>query len=501
LEDKLSKRYLVKLLANLVSTSVGVGIIAIVPSALGPILYGKFVYIKKLFSNIFGFLDMGSSIAFFTKLSAKPSRVELIQFYSVISGIILSIAALGLLFINLIGLTDILIPNIPLYYAWLGLLFSFLTWFSVIFIKVADAYAFTLPVEGIKIGYKLSSFAILLFLIFTDVLDLEGYLYFQVATLSFYILGLYIFLRNKNILRFDDKPLTKLTFRNLFLEFKQFCSPLVIHSIVVILVNVFDLWFLQTVSGTEETGYYGLSFQIAAIGFMVTNAMTPIITREFSKFYELKNFNEIKRLYSTYIPMFFSMAIIFAVFMLYQASNLLYVFTDERFENAKYATILMSFFFAYQVITKLIGTLLFTFHKTKEYRNVGIKYMLIGIILTFVFIFFLDLGATGLAIKMLLSQILGAVLIMFIACGLIDISFIGQIKHQIKVLFSFMGLGYITYLIVAKIVDPVYNVMCYSIVYFLLLLVTVFLIPSLFSIRKEQLSLIVSKLINGHVSK
>ena len=81
MEDSLKKRYSIKLLANIIAALINAVIVAVVPKALGPVAYGQFVYIQDFFMKFIGFLDMGSSIAFFTKLSAKQDRKELMTFY------------------------------------------------------------------------------------------------------------------------------------------------------------------------------------------------------------------------------------------------------------------------------------------------------------------------------------------------------------------------------------------------------------------------------------
>ena len=90
-ETSLKKRYSTKLFASIVSGLVNMAILAIVPKAIGPVAYGQFVYLQQFISKIINFLDAGSSIAYFTKLSAKPERIELISFYLIYSLIVFSV--------------------------------------------------------------------------------------------------------------------------------------------------------------------------------------------------------------------------------------------------------------------------------------------------------------------------------------------------------------------------------------------------------------------------
>ena len=79
--DSLGKRYFYKLLTNLVSLPVYFVTQAIIPRGLGPQAYGDFNFLTNFFSQVMGFLDMGTSIGFYTKLSQRPHETALVSFY------------------------------------------------------------------------------------------------------------------------------------------------------------------------------------------------------------------------------------------------------------------------------------------------------------------------------------------------------------------------------------------------------------------------------------
>ena len=132
-EDSLKKRYSVKLFANIISGIIGGILIAIVPSALGPIAYGQFIYLQEFFLNIFGFLDMGSSTAFFTKLSARHTRKELITFYFLYTLMVVFLVFIFVYLVDTFEYLHFLVPNIKTEYIYLGLFFGFFTWLTQLF--------------------------------------------------------------------------------------------------------------------------------------------------------------------------------------------------------------------------------------------------------------------------------------------------------------------------------------------------------------------------------
>jgi len=143
---------------------------------------------------------MGSSIAFFTKLSAKQTRKELISFYFIYSFMVLVLLIFVILVIKYFNYTFYLLPNIPKDYIYFGLFFGFFTWFTQIFIKISDAFALTLSVESIKVVHKLLSLLFLFYFVYYTNFNLERYFYFHYISLITFLLILIWLFREKGVL-------------------------------------------------------------------------------------------------------------------------------------------------------------------------------------------------------------------------------------------------------------------------------------------------------------
>jgi len=487
-ETSLGHRYLYKLIANIISAIVGIIIMGIVPSSLGPVAYGKFTYIQQFFSQLFNFLDFGTSIAFFTKLSANAKRKELIYFYMIISIMILFISLIIIYIINYFGYLNNFLPNIQLTYVYYGLIFGFLTWFSLIYIKISDAYALTVNVEVLKIVYKVLSLILLFLIIKLYILTLNNFLIFQICTLLLFIIVLNIFLIKKGILSNIHKlDISFSRLISIFYEFLIYSRPLAFHSIVVFIIGILDIWLLQSISGSSEMGIYGLAFQISTLGFIFTNAMIPIITREFSLDYEKKNFIKINKNFHKYIPMLFSLATIFTMLTIFQSKNLILLFTDERFLNAQSSIIIMSIYFIYLMYIKLISSIFFAYSKTIMYRDIGLLYMAIGIVFSLGFVYIFKLGALGLSIKMLITNIIGMLLMLFNLKKILNINILYLIKQQVLSMLTFLLIGIVTYFIVFSIDNIVMNFLVYCILYISISTIVILKYPSLLSLEKYEI--------------
>jgi len=477
---------MVKLFANIVNGLINIILVAIVPKALGPIAFGQFSYLQQFFSQIVGFLDAGTSMAFFTKLSANHRRSELITFYFIYSFIILVFMTLFIYTVKGLGYTDSMFPNIPDQYLYVGMGLGFLTWFTQIYIKISDAYALTTSVELLKITHKILTMLLLLYFVNYLVFDLWAYFHFNYLAFISFILIISLFFIRKSI--FTKSLLTfNLQFYQLIKEFVIYSYPIFLFSIVGIGVGLFDIWLLQKMSGSSETGFYNLAYSIASMCFLFTSAMTPIITREFSKSYEKQDIKHIIRLFHRYIPMLYSIAAFFAIFISFQSENLIHIFTDAKFKNAAFALVVMAFYPIHQTYGQLTGSLFFATGQTNTYKNIGLISSLIGLPLTFLFLYIFQLGALGLAWKIVIVQIIAVNLQLYFNCKFLEISITPFLKHQLYSVVFFVALAFISKVSLFSIDQVLLNFIFSSAFYTLLVIIGGLIFPTIFATTRDEI--------------
>lgn len=485
LEDSLKKRYILKLLSNIVNGLINIVLVAIVPKALGPVAFGHFSYLQQFFSQFIAFLDAGTSTGFFTKLSAKSSRKELITFYFIFSFVLLCALFLVVYLLRYFDYIVFLLPGIPSEYVVYGALFGFFTWVTQVYVKISDAYALTVSVELIKIVHKIITMILLLYMVNFLPFDLNIYFYFHfIALMSFLVIITILFIKKsifaKEILDF------KIKYLSLVQEFFAFSSPLLIFNVIAIAISLFDIWLLQKVSGSIQTGFYGLAYSIAAMCFLFTSAMTPIISREFSKSYAQNDMENVKELFQKYIPMLYTISAYFSIFIAFQAENLLHIFTDEKFKDALFVLIIMAFYPIHQTYGQLSGSLFFATNSTKLYRNIGLVSSLIGLVFSYIFIYHLELGALGFGWKMVLAQIIGVNIQLYFNTKLLGIKMSSFVIHQIYTVVIFAFFAYVSSIIVN--LDAIINDFLVSgLIYTMFVLIFVILFPKVISVEKEEL--------------
>ena len=494
-EDSLKKRYGIKLLANVISAIIGAVLVAIVPKALGPIQYGQFVYLQDFFMKIISFLDMGSSTAFFTKLSARHTRKELITFYFFYSSAVLISVLLFIFAISAIGFSKTFLPDIPNQYIYLGLFFGFFTWLTQIFIMISDAYALTVSVELIKIGHKIVSLLLLLYFVYFTAFELDTYFYYHYIALSLFLTVIGWLFVKKGIL--DQQVITlNFSFKKVSKEFIQYCYPLISYNLVGILTGLFDIWLLQMMAGSEQMGFYGLSYSLAAICFLFTGAMTPIITREFSKSYERKDIEQMRKLFYRFIPMLYSLAAYFAIFISFQSENVLAIFTDEKFKEAYWVLVIMAFYPIHQTYGQLSGSIFYATGQTRLYKNIGNISSIIGLLLSLLFIYSLELGAIGLAVKMVLTQLIIVTAQLYYNSKFLGLNLIYFFSHQLYTLLFFLFLSFVASNIIT-LETSLGTFLISGVIYTLLVIIFVYIFPQIFATTKDEIKKYLTKILYG----
>ncbi len=497
-EPSLKKRYLIKLSANVINGIVNAVIVAFIPSILGPIAYGHFVYLQDIFSKLFGFFDMGTSTAFFTKLSANNNRKELISFYLIFSFSIFFISSLILNISNSYNFNSILFPEISTEYIYSGFVLGFLTWLTQIFVKISDAYALTVSVELTKIFHKIIMLVGLILISKYFIIDLTLYLNFNII-FSFIFIGLIsIILLKERVLLNLYLSLNKISI--LIKEFLDYSLPLATINIISLLTGFFDIWLLQKISGSEQTAFYGLAYGISAMCFLFTSAMTQVITREFSKSYEARNIETMQKLFYRYIPMLYSITAYFAIFISVQNENILYIFTDERYLNASFVLILMALYPIHQTYGQLSGSIFYATNQTKLMRNIGYFIHSLGLLLTFIFIYLFDLGAVGLAWKMVIVQFIGVNIQLYFNAKFLNLDLKYFLKHQAYSVLFFIILAIVSSNIF-KFNSHLLDLIVSGGIYTLFVIILGVYLPQIFSIKKEETKYLRNRILSYVIKK
>jgi O-antigen/teichoic acid export membrane protein len=265
---------------------------------------------------------------------------------------------------------------------------------------------------------------------------------------------------------FTTKIFREIQLKETSKEFLQYISPLFVIGTVGVLIGFFQIWLLQKYGGSEESGFYGLAYQIAAMSFFFTSAMTQIITREFSKSFGEGDREKIRELFLKYVPMLYAIASFFSMFLLFQAESVLMVFTDERFLEATAVVMIMSFYPVHQTYGQISGSLFMATDRTKEYRNTGLISQSISLVISIFLVYIFDMGAVGFAITMVVAQLIGVNIQLYYNSRYLSMNFLALLSNQAYTVLFFILASYISSMAILE--EAIYSFLLSGVVYTLI---------------------------------
>lgn len=492
-EDSLKKRYFYKLGTNLIGLPISIIIQSIIPRGLGPENYGNFSFLSNFFAQIVTFLDSGTSMAFYTKLSQRQNDQGLVKFYWQLVVIIIILLALFVMSIFILNKQEFLWPDQHIKFVWMGMFWGTMSWVSNILYKIIDAYGVTRQGEIVKILQKAFSLILISCLFLLNIFTLSIFFLYHYLLFIFLIIGFRIVLKKNGFKVFPSIKLNRQVIKGYSIEFYKYSAPLIFLAFFNLIAGIFGRWFLQKISGSTEQAYFGLSYQIGIICFVFTSAMTPLIIREFSIAFHKKEFVRMKELFLKYIPLLYSFAAFISVFLSINAEKVVFIMGGDKFENAMMPITIMVLYPIHQTYGQLSGSVFLATGKTKLFRNIGIFASLIGITFTYYLLapahmFGLNLGATGLAIKMVIIQFIAVNIQLWYNCRFLKMSFMKLLGNQILIIIVFSIVGFISKYLVYQIFGGILiSFIMTGVIYCSISALIVYAFPKLFSLSRKEI--------------
>jgi len=407
-----------------------------VPRSLGPASYGNFGFMTAFFDNVINSVDVGSSYWFYTELSRKKEDKKIVFFYHLIMAVIIFIV-LGFVFITTITNIDQKIwIGQSKQIIYLAVLYSIMMWVLNVNTKMMDAYGLTVNAEKARIVQRVIALLIISVLFVLQKLNLVTffiYHYFIIALLLFLCAiiarrsGYYIYPVVK-----IKKEEGKYYLKNLY----KYIYPLAIYTVVGLVVGILDRWLLQKFGGSIQQGYFTLSFKISAIISLFTISMTPLLMREFSVAFGKKDIKNMRAMFRRYLPVMYTIAAYLACFVAVQYDKIVLIVGGSQYKEAGLVLMIMAFYPIHQTYGQLTSTIYYATGQTRLYRNVGIAGLSLGLPLVYFLlapgsIFGLDMGALGLAIKMVLINIITVNIWLYFNTRFLKLSFGKFLLHQL----------------------------------------------------------------------
>ena len=497
--DTLRKRYLYKVFANIVTGGAGVVAQAVISRGLGPVGYGNFNFLTDFFMQFLGFLNVGTSVAFYTKLSKRPHESKLVTFYLIYihGATIFALLMVGLAIF--LGWQGWVWPGQTVIYIFAAVIFAGINWLFNSTNDVVDAYGLTVAGEKAKVLMRLLGVGVILFLLHQQWVNMGTVFGFNYGVLLFSIVS-FIYICHKHGKSIGIKPFMAIEMKGYVSEFYKYSHPLLWLSLLSLGTGIFDRWFLQMAGGGRQQGFYSLSLKIGAICFLLTSAMTQLITREFSIAYEKRDLSEMSRLFRRHIPLLYGITAIFACFVVVNADKLAVIIGGKDFKLAFLPVAIMAFYPLHQTYGQLSTSVFLATEQTRLLSNVTCVFLILGLPLTCfllapVAFHGLGMGAIGLAIKMVVMNIVITNALLYFNAKFLNLSFSWYLGHQLISVAVFITLALLATMSVDRFIPGhvLLRFLGAGLGYLLMVMGAVFIFPGVLGLGRQDITVLLNR--------
>lgn len=434
-----------------------------VPRVLGPEQFGKFEFISNNFKLIFDTLALQVPVAYFNWVSRKGHKEDTDLATGATLYFATGMAALFAIFITLAqvgGFHAMLWPEVSPVYLWEALAFTLATFLYQFLVYLSDGKSLTVGLEQIRLVQNTLKFGALALLAGAGSLGLHSYFWAQTA-----VVGVTVALSAGWLYRqgaWGGAALKPWSFRGeevrrYFKFVLEYARPLTLLMLGGFLFLYFDRWFLQIIGGSTQQGFFGLSDRLGQIAFIFTSAMTPLLTREFALAHEEKNQVRLVQLFDR-IRLFLFIATATSCFLSVQSGSIVELIGGQKYSGAVIPIALMALYPIHQTFGQLSGALMVATGQTALYARIGIVMMVVSLPITYFCIApasfvvpGLALGATGLALKMLIWQFLGTNVQLYCNTRYLGIPFLKWLGIQGSLIVMVYALAYLSHLVASSL--------------------------------------------------
>lgn len=489
-------RFLLTFITNILR--VGISFIAglVIARTLGPSEYGNFNFLLGSFTSLAALVNMASSSAFYTFISQRQRGRKYFLYYAVWVLFQLLILLLLVLFLPYSVRQKIWLGH-PFGLVVLALLASFaMNQLWTFASQIGESIRDTAGVQMRNLALAVTYLVCVAVLAESHIISIKN-LFLLNVILYFLFSVLYAWrIYKAGILSKEGDDELKAV----LVEFKVFCLPLVIYTVIAFLYSFADYWFLQKFGGSVQQGYYAIGARISAFSLIATTSMLQVFWKEIAEANSLGNMERVRLLYHRVSRSLFFVGAVISCVMIPFSREILALLLGPSYQAAWLPLSLMFICPLYQSMGQIAGTVLYATGKTKAQSYIWIFVMAISIPTAYLLlapksaiVSGFQLGAIGLAIKRLGVLILGVNLSAFFVARYIDLSF--DWRHQINVLLLLLPVGFLSKPLVQYILSLAsfdrYTilVMTVSCIFYLAIVsVSVYFFPSIAGMNRDLLN-------------
>jgi O-antigen/teichoic acid export membrane protein len=402
-------RFVFTICANILRSGLAFSTGLLLARWLGPTLYGDMSFLIGTFMGLRQLLDMGSSSAFFTFLSQRPrSRRFVWSFFAwLFVQFVVPLLAIGVLF-----------PEHWIKTTWQGeqrslVLLAFVAAFlqnSVwpVIQQAGESQRGTRWVQGVGVSIAAAHLAAVVLLRRFGALGLGAV--FLVIAVEYALAavvahGHFEYATEAEAVEGGPEPGME--------KYLAFCLPMIAYSCVGFAYTFADDWLLQIYGGGTQQAFYAIGAQFAGVSLIATTSVLSIFWKEIAEANHRGDRARAGTLYRRISRLLFLVGAAIAGFLMPWTDALLRYLLGAAYAGGAAAMMIMFVYPIHQSMGQIGGTMLFATERTSIQVSIGIAFMIASMAVTY-FVLApvgaavpgLGLAAAGLAVKMVVMQVI-----------------------------------------------------------------------------------------------
>ena len=432
------KRFIYKLSTNIVGVLLSFFEAGLVSRALGPRTYGDYNFLVNFFNQFVAFLEMRSATFLYTSFSKNRAQTTIVAVYFYVAVAISAVTLLVPLAAIAAGAGNAVWPGQNAALIVLIAVVVLTLWYADVFAKICDAIGVTVSLEKVRVTTAIALFGAIALAMYWNLLNIYSYLSLQFIATVLLIAALCFVIRRTRA--FDTQPLhpRKIGMRSALQDLFLYSHPLFIYTLLGLAGDYADRWMLQRFRGSTEQGMFSLALNISLAFNILINALHPLVMREFSVAFEQNNLQRARNVFTKLITASYTVSAFFLCYAAVNADGCVRIVGGRSFNGAAAVFTIMAFLPIIHNYSMLSGSALYAAHKTALIRNIGLIMTPLSVGATFLLVGpkeygALNLGAIGLAIKLVTLEFIGSNIILYFNCRMLDLDFWKQLFHQVFV--------------------------------------------------------------------
>lgn len=445
--DSFRKRFSFKLTANVIAGVLGFVQAGLVSRALGPRLYGDFNFLSVFFAQFIAFLEMRTSTFLYTEVAGKGEKSRIAGFYFYVAIAVAALTLLVPLAAALGGFQHLIWPDQKTALIFSIAVLAISIWYTNLLAKLCDALALTVPLELSRTINRVILFIAVVLLVRLSLLHVNVYIGVLLIANVALMVGLGLVLRRTAMMQQQSLHPARAGLRDNFAKVVTYAHPIFVYTLMELIANYADRWLLQRFGGSIEQGLFSLAFNLGLGFYVIINALQPLVMREFSFALEANDLEHAANIFKKLIPACYALSAVVLCWAAVYADACVLMFGGSSYRDATPVFAIMAFLPVVHTYTILSGAALYAANRTRLLRNIGMFTNPASIAATFFLVApasygGLEMGATGLALKLVALEFIGANIVLYFNARMLHLRFRTFLIQQILTLAVLVSIAF-----------------------------------------------------------